>query len=275
MIGLDKIVLRRDDKVILSDVDFFVDLTDFVYIIGKVGSGKSSLLKALYGELPVEGESADVLGHDLRKLRVKQLPALRRRMGIIFQDFQLLHEMTVEQNLGFVLRATGWKKADRPQRIAEVLTLVGMYDKLHSFPHELSGGEQQRVCIARAILNKPELILADEPTANLDRDTSRQIMDILRSIRDQGSSVVMVTHNLDLLNEYPGVVYECKDGHVRLVTDEFYSKPNANHAPEPLSPDDIASDAAPLSSPDDGSDPAQPAPEAVEDRPAATNENSK
>lgn len=216
--------LCHDGNVILSHIDFVVEPTDFVYIIGKVGSGKSSLLKSIYGELPVKADTAQVFDYDVTSLRNKYLPALRKRMGIIFQDFQLLHEMTVEQNLNFVLRATGWKQKERPQRIAEVLALVGMSDKLHNFPHELSGGEQQRVCIARAILNKPELILADEPTANLDHDTSRQIMQILLSIRDQGSTIVMVTHNRNLLAEFPGIVYECKEGHIKLVTEEIAAK---------------------------------------------------
>ena len=206
LIELHDIVLQHEDHPILNGVNFCVDDNDFIYIIGKVGSGKTSLLRTLYGELsPVAGEGS-VLEFDLNKLRTHQIPQLRKQLGIIFQDFQLLREMTVEQNLDFVLKATGWKKKARPGRIQEVLNMVGLSEKVHSFPHELSGGEQQRVCIARALLNNPRIILADEPTGNLDPETSRQIMCILQSVREQGAAVVMVTHNLNLLPEFPGIV---------------------------------------------------------------------
>lgn len=212
LIELKDVVLRHNDHPILDGVNFKVDDNDFIYIIGKVGSGKSSLLKALYGELPIISGEANVLGLNLKKAKRNKIQQLRRQLGIVFQDFQLLHELTVEQNLDFVLKATGWKKKARPERIKQVLERVELFDKKDHFPHELSGGEQQRVCIARALLNKPKVVLADEPIGNLDPDTSRQIMRILQSVREQGSAVIMVTHNMNLLNEFPGVVYRCCNG---------------------------------------------------------------
>lgn len=214
LIQLQNVELRHHDHPILNGVNFKVDDNDFIYIIGKVGSGKSSLLKSIYGELPIISGEAEVLDVNLKKAKRNKIQQLRRQLGIVFQDFQLLRELTVEQNLDFVLKATGWKKKNRAQRIKEVLELVSLGDKSDFFPHELSGGEQQRVCIARALLNKPKVVLADEPTGNLDPETSRQIMHILQSVREQGSAVVMVTHNLNLLNEFPGVVYRCADGHI-------------------------------------------------------------
>lgn len=221
LIQLHHVTLKQEDKVVLSDIDFQVDRNDFIYIVGKVGSGKSSLLKSLYGELPIEEGEAEILDFDLTKLKRKHIPQLRRRLGIIFQDFQLMHEKTIRQNLDFVLHATGWKKKDRGERIQQVMQLVGLTDKLDHFPHELSGGEQQRVCIARAFLNRPEIILADEPIGNLDPETCRQIMNIFRNIREQGTAVVMVTHNVNLLSEYPGIVYRCHDGNISEVTGDY------------------------------------------------------
>ena len=202
----------QEEQEVLHDVNFSIDKGEFVYIIGKVGAGKSSLLKTMYGELPVKEGEARVLDYELQKLRRKHQPALRRKLGIIFQDFQLLTDRTVEQNLRFVLKATGWKnEVEIRQRIEEVLNEVQMQTKGYKFPHELSGGEQQRISIARAILNKPEIILADEPTGNLDTETSRHITALLHQICEQGSTVVMVTHNLHLLDMYPGRIFECKD----------------------------------------------------------------
>lgn len=212
LIELKDVVLRHNDHPILKGVNFSVDDNDFIYIIGKVGSGKSSLLKALYGELPIVSGEANILGLNIKRAKRNKIQQLRRQLGIVFQDFQLLHELTIEQNLDFVLKATNWKKKARPERIKQVLERVGLFDKKDHFPHELSGGEQQRVCIARALLNKPKVVLADEPIGNLDPDTSRQIMRILQSVREQGSAVVMVTHNMNLLNEFPGVVYRCSNG---------------------------------------------------------------
>ncbi len=221
LVELKEATICQDDKTILDKISFHVDQNDFIYLIGKVGSGKSTLLKALYGEVPVADGQAVILDYDLRHLKIRQIPALRRRLGLVFQDFQLLHGKSVRDNLNFLLRATGCKKAERPARIEEVLTLVGLADKADRFPHELSGGEQQRICIARALLNRPELILADEPIGNLDPETARGIMNILRTIREQGTAVVMVTHNLNLLSEFPGIVYRCEDGKLQEVTDEY------------------------------------------------------
>lgn len=221
LIDLNDVALCHEDNTVLSHVNFQVDRGDFVYIVGKVGSGKSTLLKSLYGEVPVKQGQARILDYDLRKLKNKHIPPLRRKLGIVFQNFELLHDHTVRQNLDFVLRATGWKKKLRPARMEEVMELVGLADKMDHYPHELSGGEQQRVCIARALLNHPEIILADEPIGNLDTETSRQIMQLLLDIREKGTAVVMVTHNLHLLSEFPGIVYRLQDREIRLVTEEY------------------------------------------------------
>ncbi len=203
---------------------FHVDEGEFIYIIGKVGSGKSSLLKTIYCELDIEDGCglAEVLGRDLMKIKRKEIPALRKEMGIIFQDFQLLHDRTVEENLKFVLKSTGWKnKAEISTRIDEVLDAVDMSEKRYSMPHELSGGEQQRIAIARAILNKPKIIIADEPTGNLDPDTANNIICLLKQISCTGTAIVMTTHNISMLNKYPGIVYCCKDGNLNDITKDY------------------------------------------------------
>ena len=212
-------IYQLDGTHVLSDVDLQIDDGEFVYIIGRVGSGKSSLLKTIYQELYVEeAVHAQVFDYDLLTLKRKHIPALRRQMGIIFQDFQLLADRSVRKNLQFVLKSTGWKrKQEIEQRISEVLTEVGMADKADRMPHELSGGEQQRIAIARAILNKPRLIVADEPTANLDAETAKGIMQLLRAISKDGTAVVMSTHNTALLEQYPGTVYECNEGRVKRL----------------------------------------------------------
>ena len=198
--------------IVLENVDLKIQEAEFVYLIGKVGSGKSSLLKTMYGELDIHSGSAEVLGYDMTHIRRKHIPALRKRIGIVFQDFQLLTDRNVRDNLDFVLKATGCSdKRKRQHRIEEVLELVGMPTKGYKMPHELSGGEQQRIVIARAILNTPEIILADEPTGNLDPETGRQIVELLRKICDNGSTVVMTTHNLQLLEEFPGKVFRCEN----------------------------------------------------------------
>jgi cell division transport system ATP-binding protein len=215
-------VCQQDGEEILKGVDFHVDEGEFVYLIGRVGSGKSSLLKTIYQELYVEeADEATVLDMDIRRIRRKHIPALRRQMGIIFQDFQLLTDRTVYKNLRFVLRATGWRKDQVDLRIDEVLTMVGMKDKMLRMPHELSGGEQQRIAIARALLNSPKLIVADEPTGNLDAETADGIMSLLRAISQRGTAVIMTTHNMPLLDKYPGIVYRCHDGKVEEVTTDF------------------------------------------------------
>jgi cell division transport system ATP-binding protein len=203
----------QEVQEVLTDVTFSIDEGEFVYVIGKVGSGKSSLIKTLYGELPIHSGEATVMEYDMATLKRKHLPDLRRKLGVIFQDFQLLTDRTVDANLRFVLKATGWKnKEEINNRIAEVLELVGMSTKGYKLPSELSGGEQQRIAIARSILNYPKLILADEPTGNLDADTSKQITELLlKIVKEQGATVVMITHNLNLLDMYPGRVFECKD----------------------------------------------------------------
>lgn len=225
LIEYNKVKVYQQDNLILDDVDFHVDEGELVYLIGKVGSGKSSLLKTLYCELDLykdRADKAEVLGRNMLTLKRKDIPALRREMGIIFQDFQLLRDRNIYQNLYFVLRATGWKdKKKIKDRIAEVLEAVGMTDKIHSMPHELSGGEQQRISIARALLNKPKIIIADEPTGNLDPETANNIVSLLKDITLNGTSVVMSTHNISMLNRFPGVVYRCKDGHLADVTNEF------------------------------------------------------
>ena len=216
-------VFQSGEAPVLANVNFHVDEGEFIYVIGRVGSGKSSLLKTLYFELDVDdAEEAMVLNQDLRKLKRKHVPALRRQMGIIFQDFQLLGDRTVYKNLRFVLKATGWKdKNEINTRINEVLSDVGLEDKADKLPHELSGGEQQRVAIARAILNKPKVIIADEPTGNLDPETAESIIRMLKHISQTGTAVVMSTHNIPLLDKYPGIVYRCADGKLEEITDDY------------------------------------------------------
>ena len=221
LIDYDKVKVYQQDKLILDDVCFHANEGEFIYLIGKVGSRKSSLLKTLYCELdlyPDESEKAEVLGRNLLKLRRRDIPALRREMGIIFQDFQLLRDRDVWSNLRFVLRATGWKDRKKiEKRIYEVLEAVEMTDKVHSMPHELSGGEQQRISIARALLNNPKIIIADEPTGNLDPETADNIVRLLKSITSQGTAVLMSTHNISMISRYPGIVYKCEDGKVMEI----------------------------------------------------------
>ena len=204
----------QESQLVLQDVNVEIGEGEFVYVTGKVGTGKSSFLKTLYKE----GE-AKVMGYDLVELKRRRLPDLRKKLGIIFQDFQLLTDRTVDANLRFVLKATGWKnKVDINQRISDVLELVGMATKGYKMPSELSGGEQQRIVIARAILNSPKLILADEPTGNLDAETSRQIVELLRQICKAGSTVVMITHNLNLIEQFPGRQLLCENHQLTDVT---------------------------------------------------------
>ena len=220
LIDYNEVEIYQEEKRVLGNVCFHADEGEFIYIIGKVGSGKSSLLKTMYCELDIEsGGRADVLGRNLLTIKRKHVPALRREMGIIFQDFQLLHDRTVGDNLRFVLRSTGWKdKTKIAARIDEVLEAVAMTDKRDNMPHELSGGEQQRIAIARAILNTPKIIIADEPTGNLDPDTADNIVTLLKDISRTGTAVIMTTHNLPMLDKFPGVVYQCKDGEIKDIT---------------------------------------------------------
>ncbi len=211
LLKLQDVCISREENVILRNASFEVRNGEFVYIIGKVGSGKSSLLKALYCELPIEGGEARVLDYDLNRIKRKDIPYLRRKLGIIFQDFQLLTDRSVIKNLEFVLKATGWKKSEMSERIAKVLHQVGMQNKGYKLPHELSGGEQQRIVIARALLNNPALILADEPTGNLDPETGAQIVQLLHDICQEGTAVIMTTHNYTLVQNYPGRVVKCEN----------------------------------------------------------------
>ncbi len=216
-------IRQKDGIPVLKDVDFHVGDGEFVYIIGKVGSGKSTLLKTIYAELFIdEGENAMVLDYDMLTLKRKHIPSLRRQMGVVFQDFQLLADRTVYKNLEYVLQATGWKKKQEiSERIDFVLNNVGMIEKKDKMPHELSGGEKQRIAIARAILNSPKLIVADEPTANLDPETADGIMQLLRQISQTGTAVLMSTHNIPLLDKYPGIVYRCFNEHLEDVTNDY------------------------------------------------------
>ena len=216
-------IYHKDGDTVLRGVDFHVEEGEFIYLIGRVGSGKSSLLKTIYCEMDIdEADEAMVLGHDLLTIRRKDIPTLRRKMGIIFQDLQLLSDRSVYRNLQFVLKATGWKdRHDIDKRIDEVLDQVSMSDKKDRMPHELSGGEQQRINIARALLNSPQLIVADEPTASLDPETSDTIIQLLREISMRGTAVVLTTHNRSLLNKYPGVVYRCNEEKLEEVTNDY------------------------------------------------------
>lgn len=221
LISYQEVEINHQSLNILHDVNFELRRGEFVYLIGKVGSGKSTFLKTIYGELNITKGEATVLGHNMRTIKQKQVAALRRKLGIVFQDFQLLTDRTIHDNLDFVLKATGWKQQVAIEnRIHEVLSLVDMENKGYKMPNELSGGEQQRIVIARAILNKPEIILADEPTGNLDVETGRNIVELLRKICANGSAIIMTTHNLHLLTEYPGVVYRC-DQHCLTAAKEY------------------------------------------------------
>ncbi|WP_289287144.1 ATP-binding cassette domain-containing protein [uncultured Duncaniella sp.] len=204
--------LHRQDLIALKHVNLSVDEGEFVYLMGKVGSGKSSLLKSIYADIPIASGEARVLDYDLNKIRNKQIPYLRREIGIVFQDFQLLTDRSAYANLRFVLEATGWHdKAEIEKRIEEVLKQVGMFNKSYKNPHELSGGEQQRIVIARALLNSPRIILADEPTGNLDPITGEAIVSRLHEIAGKGTAVIMATHNLSLVEQFPARILTCEN----------------------------------------------------------------
>jgi cell division transport system ATP-binding protein len=203
----------QHERLILNDVNLEIGEGEFVYLIGRSGSGKSSLLKTLYADLPAKSGVFKIAGYDLNALKRKEIPFLRRKIGIVFQDFQLLYDRNVEQNLSFVLKATGWDDETKIQRrIDAVLQLVGLKGKHLSMPHQLSGGEQQSIAIARALLNCPSVILADEPTGNLDPETTNDIMKLLMKIRDNGTTILMATHNYNLILKYPSRVISCANG---------------------------------------------------------------
>lgn len=225
IIEYKNVEIIRQELVVLKNVDFTLQKGEFTYLIGRVGSGKSSLLKTMYAEIPIETGSARIFDYDLATIRRKDIPMLRRQIGIVFQDFQLLSDRSVYDNLLFVLRATGWKnKVDIDERINTVLKEVGMLNKSYKMPHELSGGEQQRIAIARALLNKPSLILADEPTGNLDNNTGHQIMTLLHKIKDEGTAVIMATHNLQLTEDFPARTVCCDAKKVSEVKSTTYNK---------------------------------------------------
>ncbi len=211
IIEYNDVEVLRKELVVLKHVSFSLEEGEFAYLIGRVGSGKSSLMKSMYAEIPLFSGHANVLGRELIGIRRKEIPMLRREIGIVFQDFQLLTDRTVQQNLEFVLNATGWRdRTDKENRIEQCLRQVGMENKSYKLPHELSGGEQQRVVIARALLNKPRLILADEPTGNLDPETGQQIFALLRRCAEEGTAVIMATHNLALVEQYPARTLRCE-----------------------------------------------------------------
>lgn len=222
LIRYKDVEIHQQELCVLNDVNLELHKGEFVYLIGKVGSGKTSLLKTFYGELDVAAGDAEVLGYDMLHIKRKHIPQLRRKLGIVFQDFQLLNDRTVRANLDFVLKATGWKKKkERNTRIHEVLEQVGMTAKADQMPYQLSGGEQQCVCIARAILNRPDIILADEATGNLDKENGRRATAILYDISKAGTTVVLSTHNEELISEFPGVVYRCGEGRLQECTDAY------------------------------------------------------
>lgn len=215
VLKLDSASIFQDKNLILNEVNIDVKKGEFVYLIGKTGSGKSSLLKTLYGDLGLSHGKGEIVGFDLNAMKDKNIPFLRRKLGIVFQDFKLLNERTINNNLDFVLRATGWKdKAKIKQKIEDVLTKVSMQNKGHKFPYELSGGEQQRIAIARALLNDPELILADEPTGNLDPETSIEVMEVLQDLNKKGNTILMATHDYGLLLKYPSKTLKCENNRV-------------------------------------------------------------
>ena len=223
LIEMEDVEIVNNDNLVLSNVSFTVSKGEFVYLIGKVGSGKSSIIKTIIAELPVKRGKARVGDYLLGKIKKRQIPYLRRNIGVVFQDFQLLMDRTVEENLLFVMEATGWTKVSKMKaRSNEVLEMVGMATKAHKMPHQLSGGEQQRVVIARAFLNNPPIILADEPTGNLDPDTTVEIMELFMKInQEQRPALVMVTHNRELVKRYPGRMMVCENGTLSEVATEM------------------------------------------------------
>jgi len=223
IIELSNLSIYQKNILILSEVNLTIEKGQFVYIVGKTGTGKTSLLKTIYGDLPVVDGSAKVAGFDLGKIKRKEIPHLRRKLGIVFQDFQLLTDRSVNENLVFVMRATGWKEKEKMHiRIQEVLDKVGLGTKGFKMPHQLSGGEQQRIAIARALVNDPEIILADEPTGNLDPETSEGIMKLLFEISKTGRGVFMATHNYSLFKKFPAKTIKCENGKVVASEYMFY-----------------------------------------------------
>jgi cell division transport system ATP-binding protein len=215
VLSLKNVTISQSNKVILSQINLDVKQGEFLYIIGKTGTGKSSFMKTLYGDLPLKEGEGNIVGYDLRKLKENDIPFLRRKIGIVFQDFQLLPDRNINENLLFVLKATGWKNTkDMQEKIDSVLNSVGMQSFAGKMPHQLSGGEQQRVAIARALLNDPELILADEPTGNLDPQMSVEVMSVLKKINVQGKTIIMSTHDYALIMKFPTKTLKCEDNSI-------------------------------------------------------------
>ena len=219
LIKYKNVEICQDSQIVFSDINLEINKGEFVYLVGKVGSGKSSLLKTFYAELSVNNGEAFIFDYNLNKIKTKKIPFLRRKLGIVFQDFQLLTDRSVQKNLEFVLKATGWKQKNQIEaQIENVLKQVGMGNKGYKMPHELSGGEQQRIVIARALLNSPEIILADEPTGSLDPVTGQQIMELLYSINKQGTTIIMATHNMNWCEKFPGRVLSCDSDKLEEIT---------------------------------------------------------
>ena len=226
IVYLDKVNIKQNDKIILSNISLSINKGEFVYMIGKTGIGKSSLLRILYGDLKIGEGEANVMGINLNKIKDKKIPYLRRKLGIVFQDFKLLSDRSIEKNLIFVLKATDWRNSSEiGVRIEEVLKMVKLKNVRNKFPHELSGGEQQRVAIARALLNKPELVLADEPTGNLDPATSIEIMQLLKDIHNDGTTILIATHDYEIISKFPAKTIRIEKG--KLF--ELSEKTNSSH----------------------------------------------
>ncbi|MDG2062797.1 MAG: ATP-binding cassette domain-containing protein [Flavobacteriaceae bacterium] len=218
IVSLQNATIQNENQVVLADVNFKVIKGDFVFLIGKTGAGKSSLLKVLYGDLPLSNGTGSIVGYDLEKLKDRDIPSLRRKLGVVFQDFKLLPDRTVFDNLAFVLKATGWSGKEKIKtRVNEVLSMVNINSEFHKFPFELSGGEQQRIAIARALLNHPQLIIADEPTGNLDPETSQEIMQLFKELHKGGISIIMATHDYNMIIKFPGKIFQCSDGMLQEV----------------------------------------------------------
>ena len=218
MVSLQNVTIKNDDNIVLSNINFSVEKGEFVFLIGRTGTGKSSLLKILYGDLELFEGQGSIIGFDLNSLKEKQIPDLRRKLGGVFQDFKLLNDRSLYDNLSFVLKATGWKEKRKiSERIDEVLEMVNVKSNKNKFPFELSGGEQQRVAIARALLNHPHLILADEPTGNLDPETSQEIMRVFQELHKGGIGIIMATHDYNMIVKFPGKIFQCANGKLEEV----------------------------------------------------------